>query len=153
MIVCVCDRQFSCGVVTKRPPTECPKINPASRSKHDGATARPSQEAHSRLLIGTTMLKSPGSKSQGVNANVDVLEMERLQVEKQQQLERLTGLRQKLNDLEATENEEIGELDFERSLLAGELDAENDKVRKVGGRQWRQHLFTGAFHFQLFMPN
>ena len=77
------------------------------------------------------MLKSPVSKSQGVNANVDVLELERLQVEKQQQLERVTGLRQRLNDLESTENEEIGELDFERSLLAGELDAENDKIRKV----------------------
>ena len=43
----------------------------------------------------------------------------------------MTGLKQRLNQLESTENEEIGEMDLERSLLAGELESENDKVRKV----------------------
>ena len=132
-------KPFTAGPLSPAATPTSPLTSPGStvsrkppRSKHEGATAaRPSQEAHSRLLIGTTMLKSPVSKSQGVNANVDVLELERLQVEKQQQLERVTGLRQRLNDLESTENEEIGELDFERSLLVGELDAENDKIRKV----------------------
>ena len=40
-------------------------------------------------------------------------------------------MKQRLNQLESTENEEIGEMDLERSLLAGELESENDKVRKV----------------------
>ena len=47
----------------------------------------------------------------------------------------MSTLKQKLLDLEQTETEEIGELDFERSLIMGELDSENEKLRKVTFKQ------------------
>ena len=71
--------------------------------------------------------------SNGVNANLksDLDELERLHCQRRKQLELVSSLKQTLSDLEQTENEEIGELDFERSLLSGELEAESEKVRKV----------------------
>ena len=43
----------------------------------------------------------------------------------------MSTLKQRLLDLEQREVEEIGELDFERSLIIGELDSENEELRKV----------------------
>ena len=57
--------------------------------------------------------------------------MESLKCERKAQLTIVSALKQKLLDLEQTETEEIGELDFERSLIMGELDSENEKIKKV----------------------
>ena len=54
-----------------------------------------------------------------------------MKCERKAQLTIVSALKQKLLDLEQTETEEIGELDFERSLIMGELDSENEKVKKV----------------------
>jgi len=72
----------------------------------------------------------------GVNANLraDLLELERLHGHRRQKLERVSTLKHKLSDLEQTETEEIGEMDFERSLLSGELESEAEKVRKIKSR-------------------
>ena len=55
-----------------------------------------------------------------------------LSSERKAQLTVMSTLKQKLLDLEQREVEEIGELDFERSLIMGELDSENEQLRKVG---------------------
>ena len=54
-----------------------------------------------------------------------------LNAERRAQLTVVSTLKQKLLDLEQREVEEIGELDFERSLIRGELDSENEQLRKV----------------------
>lgn len=54
-----------------------------------------------------------------------------LSSERKEQLTIVSSLKQKLLDLEQREVEEIGELDFERSLIIGELDSENEQLRKV----------------------
>ena len=54
-----------------------------------------------------------------------------LNSERKAQLTIVSTLKQKLLDLEQREVEEIGELDFERSLIIGELDSENEELRKV----------------------
>ena len=60
---------------------------------------------------------------------------ESIKCERKAQLTIVSALKQKLLDLEQTETEEIGELDFERSLIMGELDSENEKVEKVRFRR------------------
>ncbi len=47
-------------------------------------------------------------------------------------------------DLEQREVEEIGELDFERSLIIGELDSENEELRKV----FNSRYFVGATFYR-----
>ena len=54
-----------------------------------------------------------------------------LNSKRKEQLTIVSTLKQKLLDLEQSEVEEIGELDFERSLIIGELDSENEQLRKV----------------------
>ena len=54
-----------------------------------------------------------------------------LNLKRKEQLTIVSTLKQKLLDLEQSEVEEIGELDFERSLIIGELDSENEQLRKV----------------------
>ena len=60
------------------------------------------------------------------NNHIDSLNSKR-----KEQLTIVSTLKQKLLDLEQSEVEEIGELDFERSLIIGELDSENEQLRKV----------------------
>ena len=57
--------------------------------------------------------------------------IESLHSKRKEQLTIVSTLKQKLLDLEQSEVEEIGELDFERSLIIGELDSENEQLRKV----------------------
>ena len=54
-----------------------------------------------------------------------------LNSQRKNQLTIVSTLKQRLLDLEQREVEEIGELDFERSLIIGELDSENEQLRKV----------------------
>ena len=63
-----------------------------------------------------------------------------LNSKRKEQLTIVSTLKQKLLDLEQSEVEEIGELDFERSLIIGELDSENEQLRKV--RFKRQNNFS-----------
>ena len=63
-----------------------------------------------------------------------------LNSKRKEQLTIVSTLKQKLLDLEQSEVEEIGELDFERSLIIGELDSENEQLRKV--RFERQNNFS-----------
>ena len=54
-----------------------------------------------------------------------------LNSQRKNQLTIVSTLKQRLLDLEQREVEEIGELDFERSLIIGELDSEKEQLRKV----------------------
>ena len=58
-------------------------------------------------------------------------QVDSLNSQRKNQLTIVSTLKQRLLDLEQREVEEIGELDFERSLIMGELDSENEQLRKV----------------------
>ena len=58
-------------------------------------------------------------------------QVDSLNSQRKNQLTIVSTLKQRLLDLEQREVEEIGELDFERSLIIGELDSENEQLRKV----------------------
>ena len=58
-------------------------------------------------------------------------QIDSLNLQRKNQLTIVSTLKQRLLDLEQREVEEIGELDFERSLIIGELDSENEQLRKV----------------------
>lgn len=116
------------------------------RSKHDPGSnliRPPSQEASSRVLIGTYMIggqskTSPEqtlAKNGGPHPTVygysSIERVEVLRSEYQSQLQLVSNLKKKLNDLELKETEEIDQLEFERSLLNAEFDSESQKLSKA----------------------
>jgi hypothetical protein len=56
--------------------------------------------------------------------------VEVLKAEYQDQLEKVSSLKRRLNDLEMRETEDISQLELERSLLNAEFDSETQKLSK-----------------------
>ncbi|XP_059096126.1 pleckstrin homology-like domain family B member 2 [Tigriopus californicus] len=100
--------------------------SPITQGSHDHPTL-PSQEATNRLLIGTTMLNgNRKSPARAFSPEREIIQnsLATLRVEKESQITLVSSLKRRLTDLEMKEEDDIRELEMERSLLIAEWEQE-----------------------------
>ncbi|CAB4067828.1 Pleckstrin homology-like domain family B member 3,Pleckstrin homology-like domain family B member 2,Pleckstrin homology-like domain family B member 1 [Lepeophtheirus salmonis] len=141
------------STVCRKPPRSKHDQGPSSPIKdcEDQFQPLPSEEASSRMLIGTTMLNHkltgnsilrnglspvassspPGSKTPLQEFNKSYKIVDTLKSQRHAQILLLSAVKRQLSDLESEAAEGLKELELERSLILGEREAEASKLDKL----------------------
>eukprot|EP00095_Tigriopus_kingsejongensis_P007663 maker-scaffold156_size297567-snap-gene-0.18 protein:Tk07663 transcript:maker-scaffold156_size297567-snap-gene-0.18-mRNA-1 annotation:"grb2-associated binder " len=108
--------------------------SPALEGASDQMFTLPSQEATNRLLIGTTMLNgNRRSPARAFSPEREIIQntLATLKVEKESQIVLVSSLKKRLTNLEMKEEDDIRELEMERSLLIAEWEQESHGLNKI----------------------
>ncbi|XP_040575940.1 uncharacterized protein [Lepeophtheirus salmonis] len=141
------------STVCRKPPRSKHDQGPSSPIKdcEDQFQPLPSEEASSRMLIGTTMLNHkltgnsilrnglspvassspPGSKTPLQEFNKSYKIVDTLKSQRHAQILLLSAVKRQLSDLESEAAEGLKELELERSLILGEREAEASELDKL----------------------